>query len=255
MLKKRIIPIILLSGKRTVKGKNFKNYIDTGNPISQVKVYSSQHADEIIFIDIDASSKSKKTLKDVIRTASKESHMPFTAGGGIKKLNDIYEILAEGADKVVINTAAYHDRKLVIDAVKSFGSQAITLGIDYKFDEKDNKNYVWTHSGLKKTNIDPIELALDYQDLNIGELFINSIDRDGTMAGYDIDLGNKISKKLKIPVTISGGAGNFTHLLELFQKTEASAAACGSIFHFGDNSPLRARSFLKNEGLEVRKIK
>lgn len=255
MLKKRIIPVLLLSGNRTVKGKNFKDYIDTGNPITQVKIYSSQHTDEIIFIDIDASSKSKKTLKDTIRIASKESHMPFTAGGGIKKLDDIYEILAEGADKVIINTAAYYDRKLVVDAVKAFGSQAIILGIDYKFDKKDNNNYVWTHSGLKKTKINPIKLALDYQDLNIGELFINSIDRDGVMDGYDISLGSKISEKLKIPVTIAGGAGNFSHLLELFQKTEASAAACGSIFHFGDNSPLRARSYLKNQGIEVRKIK
>lgn len=255
MLKKRIIPVLLLSKNRTVKGKNFKDYIDTGNPISQVKIYSSQYADEIIFIDIDASFKSKKTLKDTIRIASKESHMPFTAGGGIKKLDDIYEILAEGADKVIINTAAHYDRKLVVDAVKVFGSQAIILGIDYKLDKKNNKNYVWTHSGLKKTKINPINLALAYQDLNIGELFINSIDRDGTMGGYDIDLSSKISEKLKIPVIISGGAGNFYHLLELFKKTEASAAACGSIFHFGDNSPLRARSYLKNQGMQVRNIK
>lgn len=255
MLKKRIIPVLLLSGTRTVKGKNFKDYIDTGNPITQVKIYSSQHTDEIIFIDIDASSKSKQTLKNTIRVASKESHMPFTAGGGIKKLDDIYEILAEGADKVIINTAAYYDRKLIIDAVKTFGSQAIILGIDYKLDKKDNKYYVWTHSGLKKTKIDPLKLALDYQDLNIGELFINSIDRDGVMNGYDIELGSKISQTLKIPVISGGGAGNFSHLLELFQKTEISAAACGSIFHFGDNSPLRARSYLKNQGIEVRKIK
>ena len=121
-------------------------------------------------------------------------------------------------------------------------------------DKKENKNYVWTHSGLKKTKIDPIELALDYQDLNIGELFVNSIDRDGVMGGYDIDLGSKISEKLKIPVTIAGGAGNFSHLLELFHKTEASAAACGSIFHFGDNSPLRARSYLKNQGILLQRF-
>ena len=255
MLKKRVIPVLLLSGKRTVKGKNFKNYIDTGNPVTQVKIYSSQHADEIIFIDIDASSKSKQTLKDTIRIASKESHMPFTAGGGIKKLEDIHEILSEGADKVIINTAAYYDEKLIIDAVKTFGSQAIILGIDYKLDTKDNKYYVWTHSGLKKTKMDPLKLALKYQDLNIGELFINSIDRDGVMGGFDIDLSCKISKELKIPVVSSGGAGNFSHIIELFQKTEVTAAACGSIFHFGDNSPLRARSYLKNQGFEVRKIK
>lgn len=252
MLKKRTIPIILLKQNKTVKGINFKDYKYTGNPITQVKIYSSQYTDEIIFIDIEASMNSKETLKDIIRESSRQSHMPFTAGGGIKNLEDIREILASGADKVIINTAAFYDRKFVIDAVKKFGSQAIILGIDYKLDKKDNKNYVWTHSGTKKSLTDPFKLALEYQSLNIGELFINSIDRDGVMNGFDLEFSGKISKKLKIPVIASGGSGNFFHLLELFKKTEVSAAACGSIFYFGDNTPLRARSYLKNNGIPVR---
>ena len=255
MLKKRVIPVLLLSKKRMVKGINFKDHIDTGDPVSQVKIYSSQYTDEIIFIDIDASVDSRLTLKNIIKEASKVSHMPFTGGGGIKKIEDIQEIIAAGADKVIINTAGFYDRKLIIDAVKKFGSQAIILGIDYKLDKNNNEYYVWTHSGKKKTNKDPLKLALEYQELNIGELFINSIDRDGVMKGYDLDMGKKISNKLKIPVIICGGAGNFLHLSEAFKKTQISAAACSSIFHFGDNSPIRARSYLKNQGILVRKIK
>ena len=255
MLKKRIIPILLLQNGRMVKGKQFKNYIDTGNPSSQVKIYTSQYTDELIFIDIQATIESRKSLLDVISRSAKESQMPFSVGGGIKSIEDIKETLAAGADKVLINSSAFEDHDFIKKAVKRFGSQAIILGIDYKLDNKIGQNIVWTHCATKQTNLEPFKLAKIYKDLNVGEIMLNSIDRDGMMSGYDIDLANKVSKAINIPVILSGGAGNFHHLVDAFNKTEVAAVACASLFHFGDNSPMRARSHLKNQGIKMRSIK
>jgi cyclase len=255
MLKKRIIPVLLLQEGRMVKGKNFKDYVDTGNPISQVKIYTAQYTDELMFIDIQASLNSRKTLLNIISSSAKESHMPFSVGGGIKSLTDIREILAAGADKVLINTSAFENRDFIKQAVKKFGSQAIILGIDYKYDDTINQNRVWTHSATKQTIAEPFELSQIYEDLNVGEIMLNSIDRDGMMKGYDIDLAKKVSKTIKIPVILCGGGGNFDHLVDVFNKTEVAATACGSLFHFGDNSPMRARSHLKNQGILMRSIR
>ena len=255
MLKKRIIPVLLLQDGRMVKGKKFKDYIDTGNPISQVEIYTSQYTDELMFVDIQATVNSRKTLLNIISNSAKESQMPFSVGGGIKSLSDIREILAAGADKVLINTSAFENYDFIKQAVKKFGSQAIILGIDYKYDNEINQNIVWTHSGTKQTEAEPFELSQIYQDLNVGEIMLNSIDRDGMMKGYDIELGNKISKNLEIPLILCGGGGNFNHLVEVFNKTEVAATACGSLFHFGDNSPMRARSHLKNQNILMRSIK
>ena len=255
MLKKRIIPVLLLQDGRMVKGKKFKDYIDTGNPTSQVEIYTSQYTDELMFIDIQATVNSRKILLNIISNSAKESQMPFSVGGGIKSLSDIREILAAGADKVLINTSAFENYDFIKQAVKKFGSQAIILGIDYKYDNEINQNIVWTHSGTKQTEAEPFELSQIYQDLNVGEIMLNSIDRDGMMKGYDIELGNKISKNLEIPLILCGGGGNFSHLVEVFNKTEVAATACGSLFHFGDNSPMRARSHLKNQNILMRSIK
>ena len=255
MLKKRIIPVLLLKDGRMVKGKKFKDYIDTGNPISQVKIYTSQYTDELMFIDIQATINSRKTLLNIITNSARESQMPFSVGGGIKSISDIREILAAGADKVLINTSAFENYDFIKQAVKKFGSQAIILGIDYKYNNEINQNRVWTHSGTTQTEAEPFELSKIYQDLNVGEIMLNSIDRDGMMKGYDIELGSKMSKTLEIPVILCGGGGNFNHLVEVFNKTEVAATACGSLFHFGDNSPMRARSHLKNQKILMRSIK
>ena len=255
MLKKRIIPVLLLKDGRMVKGKKFKDYIDTGNPISQVKIYTSQYTDELMFIDIQATINSRKTLLNIITNSARESQMPFSVGGGIKSISDIREILAAGADKVLINTSAFENYDFIKQAVKKFGSQAVILGIDYKYDEVINQNRVWTHSGTKQTEAEPFELSRIYKDLNVGEIMLNSIDLDGMMSGYDIELANKVSKNIDIPVILCGGAGNFKHLADAFNNTEVAAAACGSLFHFGDNSPIRARSYLKNQGILMRSIK
>ena len=255
MLKKRIIPVLLLKDGRMVKGKKFKNYIDTGNPISQVKIYTSQYTDELMFIDIEATINSRKTLLKIITNSARESQMPFSVGGGIKSISDIREILAAGADKVLINTSAFENYDFIKQAVKKFGSQAIILGIDYKYNTDINQNRVWTHSGTIQTRAEPFKLSQIYQDLNVGEIMLNSIDLDGMMNGYDIELANKVSKNIDIPVILCGGAGNFNHLAEAFNNTEVAATACGSLFHFGDNSPIRARSYLKNQGILMRSIK
>ena len=255
MLKKRIIPVLLLKDSRMVKGVNFKDYRDTGNPVSQVKIYTSQYTDELIFIDIQATLDSRESLIKIIKDSAKESQMPFAVGGGIKSLSDIREILSAGADKVLINSAAFENYDFISEAVSKFGSQAIVLGIDYKLDSASSKNVVWTHCGTKKTNIEPLKLAQIYNNLKVGELMLNSIDRDGMMIGYDIDLADKVSKAVNVPVILCGGAGNFDHLTQAFNKTGIAATACGSLFHFGDNSPMRARSHLKNHGIEMRIIK
>ncbi len=255
MLKKRIIPVLLLKNGRMVKGKKFKDYIDTGNPSSTVKIYTSQYADELMFLDIDATLRSRKALIETIKDAAKNSLMPFSVGGGIKSVEDIREILASGADKVLINSAACESPNLIEEAVKVFGSQAIIAGIDYKFDSLSNEDKVWIKCGTKITNENPIELSKKYRSLNVGEIMMNSIDRDGMMSGYDLKLNKQISNNLDIPIISCGGAGNFGHLVDLFNNTDVSAAACSSIFHFGDNCPMQARTYLRNHGIEMRIIK
>ena len=154
-----------------------------------------------------------------------------------------------------LNSSAFENREFIKKAVEKFGSQAIMLGIDYKYDNQNNKNKVWTHCGTKKTDIEPFELSQIYNDLNVGEIMLNSIDRDGMMTGYDVELTEKVSKAIEIPIILCGGAGNFSHLVDAFNKTEVAAVACASLFHFGDNSPMRARSYLKNKGIKMRSIK
>ena len=255
MLKKRIIPVLLLKNGRMVKGKNFQNFIDTGNPNTAVKIYTSQYADELMFIDITANSETRKTLIEIISNAAKDALMPFTVGGGIKSEEDVRQILANGADKVLITTEALYNNSLITESAKKFGSQAIITGIDYKFDQEKKNFFVWTHSGKKKTNLSPLELAKVYQDLGAGEVMINNIDRDGLMRGYDLEISQQISSILKVPLITCGGAGNFQHIVNLFSETEVSAAACSSIFHFGDNCPMQARTYLRNHGIEMRNIK
>jgi len=253
MLKKRVIPVLLLQNGRMVKGVRFADYRDTGSPATAVRIYSAQDADELVFLDIQASVSSRKSLLGIIREAARECFMPLAAGGGITSVDEARELLAAGADKVVITTAAYENPGLVSALAERFGSQCVVAGIDYKGTREGAR--VWTRCGTQPTDAEPIALAQRLADLGAGEIFLNSIDRDGTMQGYDLSFAGRVADAVPVPVVACGGAGNFAHLAELLSGTGVSGAACASIFHFGDNNPIRARSFLRNAGIPCRILK
>lgn len=253
MLKKRVIPLLLLQNGRMVKGKQFTNFRDTGDPRSAARIYNAQYADELVFLDIQASRESRGALLDIVRVAASECFMPLTVGGGITKIDDVRSLLRAGADKVVITTAAVQDPELIRQASEIFGSQCIVAGIDYR-DEGDNAR-VWIKSGSEETNRHPVELAQELAALGAGEILLNSIDRDGMMEGYDLATSAKVANAVQIPVIVCGGAGNFSHLADALTTPNVAAAACASLFHFGDNNPIRARSYLRNLGISLRVVK
>lgn len=253
MLKKRVIPVLLLANGRMVKGRQFADYRDTGDPRSAVRIYNAQYADELVFLDIEATLHSRGALLDIVRTAAAESFMPLTVGGGIDALDDIRALLLAGADKVVITTAAVLNPSLIEAAARAFGSQCIVAGIDFRGCGTQAK--AWIRCGKEATGVNALDLAHRLEGLGVGEILLNSIDGDGTMAGYDLDTAAQIADAVSVPVIISGGAGNFQHLADAFQQTSVAATACASLFHFGDNNPIRARSFLKNLGIPVRIVK
>lgn len=251
MLKKRLIPVLLLQNGRMVKTVQFDKMRDVGNPVTAAKIYDAQIADELVFLDINASVEERKFLRDIINRVTEECFMPFAVGGGVKSLEDIQELLKIGADKVVINSAAVENPSLIKEAAKKFGSANIVVSIDYKIN-KDNKNEVYTHRGKKPTGLDPIAWAKEVEKLGAGEIIITSIDREGTMDGYDLDTLTKITESVGIPVVAHGGAGTLTHLKEGFTIGNASGVAAASIFHFTDQSPIKARQFLANEGVNIK---
>ena len=253
MLKKRVIPVLLLSNGRMVKGRQFKDYRDTGDPKSAAKFYNAQCADELAFIDIQAGLESRGALLDIVRTAASECFMPLTVGGGIAHIDDVRALLLAGADKVIITTAAVRQPALIRQAAAIFGNQCVVAGIDFRAEAGGAK--VWIKCGTEATALDPIDHARSLVELGAGEIFLNAIDRDGMMVGYDLDMAARVADAVSVPVIICGGAGNFMHLAEAFQKTEVAAAACASLFHFGDNNPIRARSHLRNLGIPVRVVK
>lgn len=253
MLKKRVIPVLLLRNGRMVKGVQFNNYRDTGNPKTAVRIYSAQDADELVFLDIDASLKSHGTMVEIVREAATECFMPLAAGGGVHSLDDVRELLLAGADKVVVTTSAVTNPGLIREIAERFGAQCVVAGIDYRMDGQGSR--VWIRCGTEQTELDPVQHAISLVELGVGEILLNSIDRDGTMQGYDLEMARKVADSVSVPVIVAGGAGNFMHLAELLRDTCASAAACASLFHFGDNNPIRARSYLKNLGIPGRTLK
>ena len=252
MLKKRIIPVLLLKNNRMVKGKNFKNYKDTGNPESCIRVYNAQYVDELIFININNNRFKSKELFSILSIASKNCFVPLTVGGGIDSIKKIKKLLESGADKVVINSKNYPNYSLLNEASKKFGSQATIAGIDIKKEGKDY--FIYSELGIKKEKLDLFEHIKNCEINGAGEFFFNLIHKDGMMNGYDIPLIKKISKFTKLPFIVCGGAGNFKHIEDLFLKTNASGAACASIFHFADNNPIRIASYLNNRGIVQKKI-
>ena len=253
MLKKRIIPVLLLKDKRMVKGKKFKDFKDTGEPKTAVRIYSAQDADELVFLDIDNNSSSLGNLIEIVKQASEECFMPLAAGWGISDINQVRELLKAGADKIVVNTSCVKNPSLIKEISEEFGEQCVIGSIDYKI--SNNLREVWIKSGKLNTNLDPLEHAKNLIKLGAGEILLNSIARDGMMEGYDLEYADKVSREINVPLIVCGGAGNYMHLADLLNNTSISAAACASLFHFGDNNPIRARSYLKNLDIPMRMLK
>ena len=276
MLKNRIIPCLDVKNGRVVKGINFVDLKDAGDPVEQAKIYSDGGADEICFLDITASNENRDTIYEVVEKTSKKCFVPLTVGGGVRSVDDINKLLNCGADKVSINTAAVENFKVVVDSSKKFGSQCIVVAIDakkngniweiythggrnktgidaLKFAKKNGDKWeVFTHGGRNNSGIDALEYAKKMEDSGAGELLVTSMDRDGTQVGYDIELMSKISSKVNIPLIASGGVGNLDHLVEGIKSGKASAVLAASIFHYGKYSVKEAKQYLESKGIPVR---
>ena len=250
MLKNRIIPCLDVKNGRVVKGINFVDLKDAGDPVEQAKIYSDSGADEICFLDITASNENRDTIYEVVKKTSKKCFVPLTVGGGVRDTEDINKLLNSGADKVSINTAAVQNPKIVKESSLKFGSQCIVVAIDAK---RINKKWeIFTHGGRNQTGIDAIEYAKKMQENGAGELLVTSMDRDGTQIGYDIDLIKNISDNVNIPVIASGGVGNLDHLAEGILNGKADAVLAASIFHYGKYSIKEAKQYLDQKGIPVR---
>ena len=250
MLKNRIIPCLDVKNGRVVKGINFVDLKDAGDPVEQAKIYSDGGADEICFLDITASNENRETIYEVVKRTSKKCFVPLTVGGGVRSIEDINKLLNCGADKVSINTAAVQNSKVVLESSKKFGSQCIVIAIDAK---KKGKNWeIFTHGGRNSTGIDAIEYSKKMEECGAGELLVTSMDRDGTQVGYDIELMSKISSNVNIPVIASGGVGNLDHLVDGIKLGKASAVLAASIFHYGKHSIKEAKEYLDLKGIPVR---
>jgi cyclase len=250
MLKKRIIPCLDVKDGRVVKGINFENLIDAGDPVKQAEFYYKEGADEICFLDITATNENRSIIFDVIKKVAKSCFIPLTVGGGIKEIEDFSKLMLCGADKVSMNSAAIKNPELISKASNKFGAQAVVIAIDAKKNAKGNYE-VFTHGGKNPTGIDALEWALKVQELGAGEILLTSMDKDGTKTGYDLELTKMISSKLTIPVIASGGVGNLEHLKEGFEAG-ASAVLAASIFHFKTYSIKEAKDFLKRNEIAVR---
>ena len=250
MLKNRIIPCLDVKNGRIVKGINFVDLKDAGDPVEQAKIYSDGGADEICFLDITASNENRSTIYEVVKKTSEKCFVPLTVGGGVRSIEDINKLLNCGADKVSINTAAVQNPKIVMESSLKFGSQCIVVAIDAK--KEANSWKIFTHGGRNKTDIDAIKFAKQMEEYGAGELLVTSMDRDGTQKGYDIDLMQKISETVNIPVIASGGVGNLDHLAEGITKGKANAVLAASIFHYGKFSVKEAKEYLNSKGIPVR---
>ena len=249
MLKNRIIPCLDVKNGRVVKGINFVDLKDAGNPVEQAKIYSDGGADEICFLDITASNENRDTIYEVVKETSKKCFVPLTVGGGVRNINDINKLLNCGADKVSINTSAVQNPNLVKESSKKFGSQCIVVAIDAK--KKGDGWEIFTHGGRTETGINAIEFATKMENCGAGELLVTSMDKDGTQSGYDIELIKIISKSVNIPVIASGGVGTLDHLVDGI-KSGASAVLAASIFHYGTYSVSEVKQYLASKDIPVR---
>ncbi len=250
MLAKRIIPCLDVKDGRVVKGVNFVNLRDAGDPVETAEFYNTQGADELVFLDITASNEKRKTIVDVVRDTARKVFMPLTVGGGISSVEDFRVLLSAGADKVAVNSAAVKDPEIISRAADKFGSQCVVAAIDAKRTESGFNVYI--HGGRTDTGIDAIEWAKKLYKLGAGEILLTSMDADGTKNGFDLELTDKISKAVSIPVIASGGAGNVNHFSEVFEKTGADAALAATLFHFRELTISQVKEHLRSKNIWVR---
>jgi cyclase len=252
MLSARVIPCLDVDAGRVVKGIRFKELKDAGNPVEVAKAYQEQGADELVFLDITASSDERQTMREVVEQTVESCFMPVTVGGGIRELSDIRDMLLCGADKISLNTAVILNPDLINQASTQFGNQCIVVAIDAKWDSEKDAWFVYTHGGRKPTNLNAISWAKEVVQRGAGEILLTSMDRDGTKDGYDIALTRQISDAVEVPVIASGGVGNPQHMVEGILSGRASAALAASIFHFGEFSIQQTKQTMRDAGVPVR---
>ncbi len=270
MLTKRIIPCLDVDDGRVVKGASFVNLRDAGDPVELAAAYNREGADELVFLDITASSDSRETMVEVVQGVSEQVFIPLTVGGGIRSVDDVRRMLRAGADKVSINTAAVNDQSLVSRGADQFGNQCIVVAIDAKSvtpvtvpetSDRDGLGLdgdsgweVYTHGGRTPTGIDAVKWARRVVELGAGEILLTSMDADGQLAGYDLDLTRTLSQAVEVPVIASGGAGNLDHLCQAFTQGKADAVLAASIFHFGTYTIAQAKEYLSRQGIPMRPV-
>lgn len=251
-LTKRIIPCLDVTAGRVVKGVNFVDLQDIGNPVEIAKAYSDAGADELVFLDITATVEERKTMVDVVRETAAEVFIPLTVGGGIQSVADMQELLRAGADKVSLNSAALKRPALIQEGALKFGNQCIVVAIDAKYDEATHSWHVYSQGGRVDTGLDVIEWAKRAVDLGAGEILLTSMDGDGTKDGYDLALTKAVADAVNVPVIASGGCGSVHHMVDVFKQTQASAALAASIFHYGELEIGAIKQALATEGIVVR---
>lgn len=252
MYAKRIIPCLDVKDGRVVKGVNFVNLIDAGDPVECAKVYDEAGADELVFLDITASSDNRETVADMVERVAKSVFIPFTVGGGIRTVEDFRKILNAGADKVSVNSAAIKRPELISEAAEKFGSQCVVCAIDAKKKADGSGWEIYLNGGRVNTGIDALWWAKRVEELGAGEILLTSMDTDGTKAGYDVELTSKVSENAGIPVIASGGAGNMEHFYDAFTKGKADAVLAASLFHFKEIEIMDLKKYLKNKNIDVR---
>ena len=251
MLKARIIPCLDVEGGRVVKGVNFVDLIDAGDPVEQARLYDQAGADELTFLDITASHENRDTIYDVVNRTAEQCFMPLTVGGGVRTTDDIRKLLLAGADKASINTAAVHNPEFVKEAAEKFGSQCIVVAVDAKT-VAPGKFEIFTHGGRKPTGIDAVAWAERMASYGAGEILLTSMDRDGTKQGFNIELTRAIADAVDVPVIASGGVGTLEHLVEGVREGHASAVLAASIFHFGTYTIGEAKRYMAEHGVDMR---
>lgn len=252
MLAKRIIACLDIKDGRTVKGIQFENLRDAGDPVELAEYYSRQGADELVFLDISATVEKRKTMVSLVRKLAAHLNIPFTVGGGISSVEDISELLKNGADKISINTAAFKNPGLIREAAEAFGSQCVVVAIDAKMD-KDGEWYVYLNGGRLKTEEKAIDWATRAVEMGAGEILLTSMNNDGSGKGFALDITEQLASRLSVPVIASGGAGTMEHFKEVFEKTQAGAALAAGVFHFKEISIPKLKDYLKSNHILIRK--
>lgn len=252
MITKRIIPCLDVKDGRVVKGVSFVNLRDAGDPIELASLYDRQRADELVFLDISASSEGRQTMVEVVRRAAEQLTIPFTVGGGIRTPQDMFQLLRAGADKISINTSALLDPNLIDEGAKRFGNQCMVVAIDAKYDKEQDDWFVYTHGGRTRMEKTAVAWAKEAVERGAGEILLTSMDQDGRKDGFDLPLTKTITEAVSVPVIASGGAGEEAHFYDVFTQTSVSAALAASIFHYQECSIASVKEHLREKGLEMR---